>query len=476
MSAPANNPAETPVVAIIGGGFTGASVAWHLARAVTAPAQIVVIEPRPKLGQGLAYSTADPSHRINVPAARMTMDCADEGGLQKWIEAARPDLSPGTEAEGGGLFPQRGLVADYVSDNLAPLLASGQVRHVQSVATWVHRGERFCIFCQDGTELEADLLVIASGHPPPGIPQAFRDLEGSPRLIADSAQAGRISQVAAEDGEVLVVGTGLTAADVIASLDRQGFQGRITALSRRGLRSRGHVFGYPESPSDFATRPARSALELLRNIRAAVRLDIGAGLPWQATLDNVRRDGPAIWAALDLAQRARLLKKLRVWWDVHRFRIAPQVAGVLDRLIDHSRLRILAARLLSAQQDDTGLWVEWRTRGGKTGRGRFDRVILATGPAHDSILHSSPVLASLADAGLVRPDALRLGLDVTEGCLAVGSNGQPTPGILVAGPLARSHVGELMGVPEVTAHAELVAARLAASLARAERSLQDADL
>ena len=455
----------SPVIAIIGGGFTGATVAYHLAQGVDADTLIVVVEPRPRLGQGLAYSTDDPSHHINVPAARMTMDCAREGGLQTWIEAKAIPLSPGTQDRNGALFAQRGLVAGYVADQLAPLLDRGRVEHWRTRAVSVRRdGRRFLITAEDGMTLAADQLVIATSHPPPGVPGAFRGLAASARLVADSGDSQRIARIAETAGNVLIVGTGLTAADVVASLDRQGYRGRLVLLSRRGQRSRDHAFGYAQSPADFAAAPAATALQLLRNIRRAVRRDRDSGLPWQATLDNVRRDGPAIWAALPLAQRARLVRKLRVWWDVHRFRIAPQVAEVLDRLIAAARLRVVAGHLLAARETPSGIAVSWRIRGGATEQALFDAVVLTTGPAHADILQGTGLPAALARAGLVRADPLGLGLDVVDHCQAVGGDGQPVPGLLVAGPLARGHVGELMGIPEVTAHAEAVAARLIANL------------
>ena len=72
--------ARRPVVAIIGGGVSGAATAFHLARADQSPApKIIVFEPRDGLGRGLAYDTAEPAHRINVPAARMSL-LTDEPG------------------------------------------------------------------------------------------------------------------------------------------------------------------------------------------------------------------------------------------------------------------------------------------------------------------------------------------------------------------------------------------------------------
>jgi uncharacterized NAD(P)/FAD-binding protein YdhS len=53
--------------AISGGGYTGTAFAIHLSRAATKPLDIWVIEPRERVGGGLAHSTEDPNHRLNAP-------------------------------------------------------------------------------------------------------------------------------------------------------------------------------------------------------------------------------------------------------------------------------------------------------------------------------------------------------------------------------------------------------------------------
>ncbi|AGT09799.1 FAD/NAD(P)-binding protein [Paracoccus aminophilus] len=452
---------QPKVIAIIGGGFTGASVALHLARGLSLDtARIVVIEPRAALGQGLAYSTPDPNHRINVPAVRITMDCAAPGQFQAWLEQSGLEISPESRCPDGRIFAERALVGRYAEAMLAPYLADGRVSHLQgSAIAATPRADRMRLTLDTGQTLLADRVVIATSHPKPGIPGAFRALEANPRLIADPSDPARIAELARSARKILIIGSGLTSADVISSLDAQGFQGEITALSRNGLRSRGHAtIRNAESPADFAENPARTALALLQRIRAAVALDAKAGLPWQATIDRVRVQGAAIWAALPQSERARLVKRLRIWWDIHRFRIAPQPEAVLTRLMETSHLRYIAAHLQKAEASPDGITVTWRARGSaETTESHFDAVILTTGPAHDSIIKASPLLASLAEAGLIEPDPLGLGLHVARSCRAVASDGQTSDRLLVAGPLARGHIGELMGIPEITAHAETVA-------------------
>ena len=64
----------TSVVTIVGGGASGTLAAVHIIAAAEAAERTVRVElcDPGQLGAGLAYSTRDPRHRLNVPAKGMS--------------------------------------------------------------------------------------------------------------------------------------------------------------------------------------------------------------------------------------------------------------------------------------------------------------------------------------------------------------------------------------------------------------------
>ena len=457
------NAIQSPLrVVIIGGGFTGASLAWQLAR-MQVPARITVVEPRAELGRGLAYSAADPTHRINVPAHRMSIDPEDRGDFAAWLAEDAARLDPQARTANGDLYPQRAAFGRYVADRLAPHRASGAIRHIRARVSDVERAMdgALVLLLSDESRIRADLVVLATGHPAPALPKVVAGLTGSAVLIADPSDAGRMAAVP-RDARVLIMGAALSAADAIATLERQGFQGRITCLSRHGLRSRGRGEVEQDSTTDFTDPPPASTSELLRRVRDAIVDDQARGQDWHATFYRLRAQGPQIWAALDDAARARLLRHLRTWWDVHRFRLAPQTEAVIDRMTAAGRLDYAAGHLVSAVRVGGGLAVGWRPRGQQNLRHQiFDQIIVTTGPAQDRCIGANPALGALARLGLITPCPLGLGLATTQVCKAVDAQGQPSDRILIAGPLARGHIGELVGAPECAGHARSLARDIA---------------
>lgn len=461
-----------PLVAVVGGGFTGAAVAYHLAAALRPhEAGIVVAEPREALGAGLAYSATDPAHRINVPAARMSLLPDAPSHFADWLAgsgALRAD--PAALDAIGRAFPQRAVFGRYVGEHLAPLLAEGRIMHIRSRVETIRRTPHgFSLSFEGGAPLATDIVVLAPTHPAPAIPAPLRAIAGTLGFVADVYGAGALDAIARHD-EVLIVGNGLTAADTIAALDARGHRGPILALSRRGLRSRGHAQAAADPRGDFSSVPARSALLLLRAIRAELADAQAHGASWHGVFDALREQGGAIWDALPPAERARLVRHLRVFWDVHRFRVAPQVEAVIERRIAEGTLTVAAGSVRDAVTRKGRFEVGIRLRGAGDAATRiFDAVAITTGPAHTAAIAQNLALKSLCAQDLLRPDPLGLGLGTTADGLAIGARGGIVPRLYVAGPLARAAVGELMGLPEVARHAATVAHQVAGLLAAPRR-------
>jgi uncharacterized NAD(P)/FAD-binding protein YdhS len=199
-------------------------------------------------------------------------------------------------------------------------------------------------------------------------------------------------------------------------------------------------------------------LSLLTAIRFTIAEAADNGLTWHGVIDAVRAQAQTFWPNLGVAEQRRLVRHLRPFWDVHRFRIAPQVERVLKERILRRSLDVFAASLRSANVGRDGIEIELQRRKQTAPEIlTVDAVVVTTGPAHDRVVATQPHLLSLADAGLITPDAVGLGIACDRQGHALTSAGRPLSSLFVAGPLARGTFGELMGLPQVSDYAQFVA-------------------
>ncbi len=185
-----------PHIVIIGGGFSGAAVAIELLRLAPNGVRVTLLEPRQTPGAGVAYSTAEPTHRINVPAARMQLTGDEEGAFDRWYrrqpafaadaQALRPD---------GSVYPQRGQFGRYVAQRFSDAAAAsgGRLRHLRDRAFAFDQGT---VRTEGGLQLKADLLVLAISHPPPSLPAQAEAWRHHPALIANPWQPGALDAIA----------------------------------------------------------------------------------------------------------------------------------------------------------------------------------------------------------------------------------------------------------------------------------------
>lgn len=459
---------DLPVIAIVGGGVSGTGVAFHLLQRRSLQAgQLFIFEPRERLGKGLAYDTQDAAHRINVPAAKMSLLPDDIEHFQRWLQERNVLADDeAAVAANGGLFPRRSAFGNYINSMITPFVEDGRLVHVRQGVERIERaGRRWTLVSAAGQRVNADILVIATSHPSPLPPEVLQDaLADHPRFVPDPTRPDALSAIRAGD-RVLVVGNGLTSADVIASLELRGHKGPITAISRRGLRSRGHAAVKQELFGDFAGEPSKTATALLRRVRATIRQAEGEGRSWHAVIDQVRAQGRHVWHALPVEERRRLVRHLRPFWDVHRFRVAPQVEAVSERAIEAGRLEVLAASVAAVGAVDGVIdCVLQLSRSGRRIEKQFDAVVVTTGPGHRGILQSQGWIDALSKAGYLAMDPARLGFACDTRSRALAADGTVVPSLFISGPLARGTFGELMGLPEVVEHAVLVAEQVAEAI------------
>ncbi|WP_380180475.1 FAD/NAD(P)-binding protein [Kalamiella sp. sgz302252] len=446
-------------IVIVGGGFTGTALAIHLARKGEAGLTVTVIEPREQLGQGVAYGTSDPAHRINVPASRMQLSAAEEGEFEHWYRhSAAYQADPASRWQDGKLYPQRAQFGAYVAEQFYKAASSGRVKlvHVQDRAVAFCDGD---IITATGRRYRADELVLAISHPPPALPRLLLPLADTPALIANPWRPQALASIAAEE-RVAIIGSGLTMADVVASLARQGHRGPIVAFSRRGQLPRDNISGDYESRELDYRQPPKTLRGWLHRVRQEVAQAAREGQPWQLVLDDIRYNAQQIWQRLPLKEQQRFLRHLRPWWDVHRYRIAPQVSQVLQTGQSSGQLQVLAARLVAAESKGAEIALRLKPRTGTEISLSVDRLIVTTGPAHGSLVTSDKLLSQLAKEGLIQADPLALGILVNAQSRTIDSHGEANPHLHVVGPAARGRFGELMGLPQVAEHAEQLAEQL----------------
>jgi uncharacterized NAD(P)/FAD-binding protein YdhS len=429
-------------VAIVGGGFSGTILAAQLARRGIAS---VLIDGSGRIGRGVAYSTTEPAHLLNVRA----------DGMSAWAD--EPDhFATRFEAGGGDRrgFAQRRFFAHYLRGILDDALASGRVELVEATAVGSERhGEGWRIRFDDGSSIEANALVLAVGNQEPESLSAFSGV--GQRFIRNpwgEDAAAAVADLASSGGTALLIGTGLTMVDLVLSLDAAGHQGRVVALSRRGLIPRAHA-DFEPAPVDESEVPAGSVRALWRWLRRR-----SARVGWRAAVDSLRPYSHALWQSLDGEQQRRFLRHGRPWWDVHRHRIAPEVAATVARMIGDGRLEVIAGRVIGARDTEGGLEVDLRRRGAGSAQSiACAYAFNCTGPLHSIARSKDPLLRSLLDAGRVRADQLGIGLQVTDDCRA-GER------LWALGPLTKGRYWEIIAVPDIREQAAAVADDIAREL------------
>jgi uncharacterized NAD(P)/FAD-binding protein YdhS len=443
-------------IAIIGGGFTGAAFAIHAARAFPGALEFHLVEPSADIGRGIAYGATDPMHRINVPSGKMSLFPQDRDHATRWFfeQGVLPGNGTAGDADGNYYVP-RWSYGSYVGDVLRATLREVGPRlalfHHRSHAQDVSRqGEAWSIRLRDGSALQTDLVMLSLGHAAPrpsfAISAAARD---RPDLVLDPWRKDALAALD-RSNTVLLVGTGLTMADMVETLVSAGQSAPMTAVSRHALLALPH--GQFREDIDFLGDDLLppTAIALLRLARRRTRQAMSQRLGWQPVTDALRFQLKRLWPALPKGERLMIIRRLLPFWEVHRFRVAPQPHATVSRALASGLLTVEKAGVIAVDAAHGSLVATLRRHGGSVEARRFGSIVLCTGPDRD--LSRNPLVGNLVLSGLARLDEVGLGLDVDGDCRVIDGNGRTSATLRALGPMTRGTFGEMTGAPDITRH------------------------
>jgi len=410
-----------------------------------------MLDPARQLGRGVAFGTGSPSHLLNVRTIGMSAIAEQPAHFLQWAQGQGLTVT-------GSEFLPRHRYASYLRDALAaaqmtaaPLVT---LEHRRRLVTGIRQRSEtgtFEVALDDGTALAAHQVVLATGNRPP----RPRWLPDHPSVFGDPWRPG-VAEAVSSMRSVLIVGSGLTAVDVVLSLRDRGFRGTAHLISTHGLLPAAHHDQVP-TPRPPAVRPGEDAARTARGLVRALRADATTADDWRQTVDGLRPVTVELWRDLPPDEQRRAMRHAMRHWEVRRHRMAPQVAAAVDELLRAGRITLGRGRVerLEAFGDAIRATVDHR---GSSRTRDVDAAIVCVGPAADPA--ADPFLARLLATGIAARHPLGMGLDVERDGRVRAADGNAWSRLWAVGSLRKGAEWESTAVPELRLHARDLAASL----------------
>ena len=434
-------------VVIIGAGLSGALTAIHLLQlSSTTPLTIHLIDRRGTFGPGLAYSPPSDRFKLNVRAKAMGAFPEDPGGFFRWLTARDSGASPED-------FVPRLKYGEYLTDLVERAASSPGANKLVRVAdeatdiTYRSSTAQFTVQLLSGNTIEADACVLALGNlmqtslKGVSTPEMFR-----PPFVRSSYDG------LTERTRMLVIGSSLTAVDVILEAEGRGFTGHYTVLSRNGRLPLAHETFSPQPSVSLPEgwESLASSSKLLRLLRKESRR-LGSSQP---VFDAIRPRIQTMWRNLPLAEQKRFLRHIRPFWEIHRHRIPAEHATKLRALQESGRLTIIAGRIVETHTSPSAISVTMTPRGARKIpiTRDFDVAFLCAGAEGDLMKSNNPLIQKLLAKGLISAGPLKLGSTPPP---PLDNNNAPP--LWVIGPLQREDRWEITAARELREEAMTIA-------------------
>lgn len=450
-----------PVIAIIGGGFSGAATVIHLCNKVRQPTKILFFNDGYPLAKGIAYSSNNNYHVLNVAAGKMSLFNNDPLHFANW---ARSNAVEFANEETELKFLPRYVFGNYVQVIYSEALKKSKDCSVEEINERVidvqHEQNTYSLTTKGGKKFSAEKILYAAGNFIPEIPKSVSNELIQTKRYFSNPWTEEATNGLKDKEDVLILGTGLTMVDTILSLLEKNYKGNIIAASTFGFFPLPHRRYEPYSDILIELKRPYSINQIFDVFRKHVKEARKRNLFGAAVVDALRPFTQDIWLQLDLTEKKRFINHVRHTWGLARHRLPVEVYERMVPLLESGKLKILAGRIKESKITD-GL-VEVMITERKSQIPVFmkvQRIINCTGPQTDITKIDDELMQNLLKKNLIEPDELKLGIRATAYGNVITENKISTS-FFTIGPTLRGVLWESTAVPEIRVQAERVAGLL----------------
>lgn len=454
-----------PTIVIIGGGFCGAALTIQLIRQATGPIKIFLINKDNPVSKGIAYSTYNPKHVLNVPAAKMSLFPDDPDNFINWIKS-KPEYSGLVNDDLNDAFLPRVIFGNYAGETFAEALKnkpeSADVTIIEDEAVDVEqRGDGVNVILKNGESIAGHKAVLAIGNLTPGNPRILNEqFYLSKKYFSNPWKEDCVKGINAED-DILIIGTGLTMVDNVISLLDKNFSGKIFAVSTKGFFPLSHKKRKPYTDILQELHPPYGLRSLYGIFRKHIKTVLAQGIAGEAVVDAVRPKTQEIWLSLSLDDKIKFMSHVRHLWGVARHRLPREVHERMMALISEGRIKIIPGRLIDII--DAGEYAEVTLKERKSQSIRklnVSRVINCTGPKTDLNMIEMPLIKNLLSKGMITSDEMKLGLNALPDGTIIQSDNSVSASLHAIGSPLKGILWESTAVPELRVQARNLAGEL----------------